>query len=415
MTALQTSVTFATTLRVLLPFACGYFMSYLYRSVNAVIAPDLITEFALDATDLGLLTSVYFLTFSLFQLPLGILLDRFGPRRVEAALLLVAASGAALFALSGSREGLIIGRALIGLGVSACLMASLKATTSWFPIERVPAMNGWIMAAGGLGALAATRPVEMALTITDWRGVMLTLAGATLAVAVFLFKVVPERPRQNVGGFKDLLGGVIRIYRTPFFWYVVPMTVLTQASYLSIQGLWAGPWLKDVAGLDRVEVANHLFFIAAAMVAGFLLLGNLASRLTRAGISLALILGVTMAIYMLAQLGIALALTDAALPLWLVFGFFGSSGILAFPLLSQRFAPELTGRVNTAANVLVFMGAFLLQWAIGGIINRWPAAGDAYHPQGYQAAFALFLVFQAVAFGWYLIGLRRMRTLNQQR
>ncbi|MCB1809326.1 MAG: MFS transporter, partial [Candidatus Competibacteraceae bacterium] len=134
----------------------------------------------LDAADLGLLTSVYFLAFALFQLPLGILLDRFGPRRVETTLLLVAASGALLFAYSETSGGLLLGRALIGMGVSACLMASFKTTASWFPRARVPAMNAWIMTAGGLGALSATRPVELALEFTDWRGVVSILGFATI-------------------------------------------------------------------------------------------------------------------------------------------------------------------------------------------------------------------------------------------
>ena len=162
--------------RVFVPFALGYFLSYLYRVVNAVIAPDLVRDVGLDANHLGLLTSAYFLTFAAFQLPLGILLDRLGPRRTEAALLLIAAAGAFVFASAESAAGLIAGRALIGLGVSACLMAAFKAFVVWFPSQRLPLVNGCQMAAGGLGALAATAPVEAALAFTDWRGVFLVSA-----------------------------------------------------------------------------------------------------------------------------------------------------------------------------------------------------------------------------------------------
>ncbi|MFC1674033.1 MFS transporter, partial [Pseudomonadota bacterium] len=160
-----------TMARVFVPFALGYFLSYLYRVVNAVIAPELVGELALDASALGLLTAAYFLTFAAFQLPLGILLDRYGPRRVEAALLVFAALGAALFAWAPDTNTLILARALIGFGVSACLMASFKAFIMWFPIERIPLINGLQLAAGGLGALVATQPVEMMLDFTDWRGV----------------------------------------------------------------------------------------------------------------------------------------------------------------------------------------------------------------------------------------------------
>ena len=130
-------------LHVLLPFAAAYFLSYVYRSVNAVIAPDLARDFSLSAANLGLLTSAYFLTFAAFQLPLGLLLDRFGPRRTDAVLLLIAALGALVFAFAPVLPVLIFGRALIGLGVSGCLMSGIKANVVWFPLSRLGSMNGW--------------------------------------------------------------------------------------------------------------------------------------------------------------------------------------------------------------------------------------------------------------------------------
>jgi predicted MFS family arabinose efflux permease len=262
-------------------------------------------------------------------------------------------------------------------------------------------MNAWIMAAGGLGALSATAPVEALLTVTDWRGVIAGLAAATIIVAALIFFVVPERPRQQVGGLRELLGGIVRVYRSGLFWRVVPLVMLTQSTYLSVQGLWAGPWLKDVAGLERAAVAHHLFFTAAAMVAGFLLIGNIAAKLSRHGISLRMVLAGTTLLFMLTQLLIILEQLTLALPLWMAFGFFGSSGILAFPILSQNFPSLLTGRVNTAANVLIFMCAFVAQWAIGAIINLWPAS-DGFDPQGYQTAFACCLVLQVLSLLWYL-------------
>ena len=351
---------------MVLPFACGYFLSYVYRTVNAVISSRLVDDLSLNATDLGLLTSVYFLTFALFQLPLGILLDRYGPRRVEAILLLFATAGALLFAFSESREGLILGRALIGLGVSACLMASFKAFTMWFPLERLPAVNGWIMASGGLGALVATAPVEAALGIIDWRGLFVVLAGATFAVAAGLFLIVPEGPVPGTGSsLREQLRGVAKVFSNGYFWRIAPLTMFSQAAGLSIQGLWAGPWFKDVAGLNQTAVANHLFFTAAAMVAGFLSMGSLAYRLRRFGVKPIVVAGAGMLLFMLAQLAIILEFIRIALPLWMLFSFFGTSGILSYAVLSQAFPTALAGRVNTAINLLVFVMAFISQWGNG--------------------------------------------------
>ena len=398
----------ALVLRIFLPFAAGYFLSYVYRTINAVLSPHLAVELRLDANDLGLLTSIYFLTFAAFQLPLGLLLDRFGPRRVEATLLLFAAAGAALFAVSTDRVELIVGRGLIGLGVSACLMASFKAFVLWFPAARLPAINGWVLAAGGLGALVATAPVEAALRVTSWRGVFAGLAILTVAVAVALWLAVPEQRSGGtpVGGWREQGRGVVEIFRSPVFWRIAPSSVVSQAAFLAIQGLWAGPWLRDVAGLDKAVTAGYLFWVAAAMAAGFLGMGQLTYRLSRRGIPPLVISAGGMALFGLVQLALLLKL-EPQLPLWVLFGFFGTAGTLNYAILTQAFPPALAGRVNTALNLLVFVAAFAGQWGMGAIINQWPAPGGGYAEPGYQLAFGLALAGQLLAWLWLLPGLRR--------
>ena len=145
---------------VFLPFAAGYYLSYLFRTINTLISEPLAAELGLDAANLGLLTSVYFLVFGAVQIPVGALLDRFGPRRVQSVLLVVAAGGAALFAASTDLLGLLIARAMIGLGVAAALMAGLKAIVTWFPRERVALINGYMIMLGALGGVTATAPVR---------------------------------------------------------------------------------------------------------------------------------------------------------------------------------------------------------------------------------------------------------------
>lgn len=392
-------------LRVFLPFACAYFLSYLYRVVNAVIAPDLIRDVGLDADGLGLLTSAFFLAFAAFQLPLGVLLDRFGPRRTDAALLLFAAGGAVMFGLAHDPGALVAARAMMGFGMSACLMAAFKAFVLWFPHNRLPLVNGCHMAAGGLGAIAATQPVELALTVTDWRSLFFLLAAATVAAAVLIYLAVPERRDQRSSEpLGRQLQGIRRVFTSSLFWRAAPATVLAQSAFLSIQGLWSGPWLRDVAGFDRGEVAGVLLLIAAAMVAGFLVMGTIADRLGRAGIP-PLIVGVAgMTAFAAVQAVIFLQWTGAVVPAWMAFGFFGTSGIIPYAALSQRFPPYLAGRVNTGLNVLVFVGAFAAQWGIGAIINQFPttAVGN-YDPAGYRTAFGIMLGLQLMALAWFVL------------
>ena len=256
-------------LRVFVPFAIAYFLSYLFRTINAVIAPDLVRDVGLDAALLGLLTSTYFLTFAAFQLPLGILLDRFGPRRTEASLLVIAAVGALVFAVSSNATGLILGRALIGLGVSACLMGALKAYVIWFPGVRLATVNGLHLAVGSMGAMTATAPVEAVLQLTDWRGVFLGLAVLTGAAALLLFLVVPEREGGASGDtLKEQIKGTLAVVSHPFFLRIAPLALTAQGTFLAFpdpvgralaprRGRPRSDWGGQHAAADRASHAGR--------------------------------------------------------------------------------------------------------------------------------------------------------------
>ncbi|KAA3630407.1 MAG: MFS transporter [Proteobacteria bacterium] len=390
-------------LRLFVPFALGYFLSYLFRVVNAVIAPDLTRELGLSPADLGLLTSAYFLTFAMFQLPLGVMLDRMGPRRIEGILLLFAGAGALIFALSESTLGLVIGRGLIGFGVSACLMAPFKAFVDWLPANRLPLANGVQMAAGGLGALSATAPVQVLLQVTDWRGLFLLLAALSVIVAAVVWFVVPDRPEEPPkSSLRGQIRGVAQVFTSAAFWRIAPLAVLAQASFHSIQSLWAGPWLRDIAGMERGDAANVLFLIAAAMVAGFITWGAFTMRLNRRGIRTATVAATGMSLFICVQIMLLFLPVAWTVPLWMLFGFMGTTGILSYAALSQAFPRALAGRVNTAVNLLVFVVAFVAQWGMGGVIGLWPVRpGGGYEPAAYHASFGMMIVLQLTMALWY--------------
>lgn len=400
----HTFSTRALALRVLAPFAAGYFLSFLYRTVNAVLAPHISRAVHLDAGDLGLMTGMYFLTFGAFQLPLGILLDRFGPRRVEAAMLLFAAAGATAFSLADGAGTLIFGRALVGLGVSACLMAALKANVQFFPPLKLPLMNGVILSAGGLGAVAATAPVQAALAFTDWRGIYVGIAALTLLVAAILFLAVPDRHSAAAqgGGLADQLKDVAGIFRDRSFCRVMPIGMLAMGSFLAIQGLWAGPWLRDVAGLEPEGVALGLTVIAASMTAGFLLMGVIADRLARLHIPVAAVGGTGMLLFWLAQTAMAFGWSGAPMLLCAMFGFFGASSSLMYAVVTQLFPAHLAGRATTSINLTMFLAAFLLQWGLGAIIGWWPKGETGWPPEAYMLAFGIPSILMAAALLWFI-------------
>jgi len=395
----------AVALRVFVPFAAGYFLSYIFRTVNSVIAPNLVADTGLDAADLGLLTSAFFLAFALAQLPLGLFLDRFGPRRVEMMLLAFAAAGCLLFAWGEGLAGLSVGRALIGLGVSACMMASFKAFVMWFAPQRLPMVNGCLLAVGATGALAATAPVEWILGFTDWRALFWGLAAFTGVIALTVYGVVPEHPEPPLHvGLRSQLRGLRSIFRDPFFWRVTPLSMLSQAAFLAVQGLWAGPWLRDVAGLGRMAVANQLLAMSAAIVAGFMGWGLLADRLSRRGVRPLTLAGAGMSGFLVVQWLLVWGPSGWALPLWVGFGLLGTSGTLPYAVLSQAFHGQLAGRVNTALNLMVFIAAFATQWGMGAVIHWWEdPVTHTYATTGYRVSFGVLAVMQVLALAWFLL------------
>ncbi|MEH6473759.1 MAG: MFS transporter [Halopseudomonas sp.] len=401
--------------RLFLPFSLGYFLSYLFRIINAVIAPELLADIAMTPAEIGLVSSAYLLCFAAFQLPLGILLDRYEPRRVLAALLLVAGLGALVFARAQSVDQLMLGRGLIGLGVSACLMAAFKTYSAWFPVQRLPLVNGLQLTAGGLGALAATRPVEMILALSDWRLLFIGLSGLCVLVSLLVFWVVPQRHQIGRGErLGDQLIGTWRILTHPEFYRRAPASMLTQSAFAAIQGLWIGLWMKDVEGLDSLELANQLFIIALGMTCGFLSLGWLADRLQRHGMTPGQVCFGGMTAFLLVQSWIFAGSSTTPTMLWWLFGFFGTSGTLMFAVLSQRFPSRQTGRVNTSLNLLIFLGAFLMQWGLGGVIGAW-SQGDALPLRAYQIGFGICGLLQLLGLLWFLWGSRpRLKVQNYE-
>jgi MFS family permease len=401
---------------VLLPFAGGYYLSYVFRCINAVIAADLSAELGLSAAELGLLTSMYFLVFAVVLLPCGVLLDRYGPRLVDSALLLVAAGGSLVFALADGVVMLLVGRALIGLGVAAALIGGLKAIVTWFPARLVPLANGWYIMLGSLGAVSATGPAELLVRNVDWRGLFAILAAASASVALLILLVVPEKERSAAVASSSRTG-FAAIFRDSRFLRIAPLGSIGVGVTWSLQGLWAAPWLTDVAGLDRAGVAEHLIVMAAAMSASALLLGALAERLRRAGIPTEVFLAGALALSMAAQCALLAGVPFSSyVPvsshvLFAVIAAAGATPVLSFAILARYFPKEVAGRANAALGVLNMSAAFGLQCLTGLIIARWPSDGGHYPVEAHQAAMVAGLAFQLVGFVIFFSPVRGARPM----
>jgi MFS family permease len=389
-------------LRVFLPFAVGYYFSYFLRNVNAVIAPELMRELGVSAADLGLLTSAYLLAFGAAQLPLGLALDRYGPRRVEAVLLLVAAAGCGLFAVGASLPQLVIARALIGLGVSACLMASFKCFSQWFGVERQASLNAAIMAAGALGALTASTPLSWAIPQFGWRAVFVAFALAGVAVAGAIFSTPEKAAGVQSESLRRQLAGLASILGSRVYWRFAPQSTLIVGGFMALQGLWAVPWLMNFSGLERGAAAQHLLLMGGGMLSGFLAIAFGVAPLARRGVTPLRLLQVGMGLGLVATLLIVLG-AGPSQPLWFILGMVFSVGNLAYALLQSHYPAALAGRVNTALNLMVFVGAFGIQWGFGTAVDALQAAGHAPRA-AYQISFGALFAMQALGYLWFLLG-----------
>lgn len=379
---------------ILLPFALAHFVSYLFRSANAVIYPDLVRDVGLSASTLGLLTGAYLLAFALAQLPVGMALDRFGPRKVQIPMLALAAAGSVLFGLAQSLEGLVLARGLIGLGVAASLMAAIKASTLWLPPERLPLVTAVLLSFGGLGGMAATAPLQWVLDHVGWRTTFMGLAACALGVSGLIAGLVPEHPHKQQVGMGEMLRSIGQLYRDRLFWRMALCTLFSNGAYMAIQGLWLGPWLRDVGHLSRGDVAQVLFFSTVAMVAGSLFFGWITDHLRRHRIRAISVCSAGLLVFLGVQ---ALMLVAGSASPWLLavgFSFFGTAGAMNYAILAQSVPRHLTGRASTCFNLLIFIVAFALQWGLGIVINHWPPVHDIYPENAYLAAFGLSLALQ---------------------
>jgi predicted MFS family arabinose efflux permease len=391
--------------RVTLPFLAGYFVSYIYRSINAIIGPDLAREFGLSAAGLGLLSGIYFFSFALFQLPLGVLLDRYGPRRVNATLLMVAACGGLWFALASSSTGLTLARAVIGLGVSGCLMSSFSAFALWYPAERLATMNGVAFASGMLGAIMVTVPLEFVLRVLHWREVFYVIVGLTVTVSLVLFFVVPEKAAtRRAPPLPAQLREFASLAHDPAFWRMALCIGASQLAAVSLATLWVATWLRDVAGYSQAEVARALLLFNVLMIAGYLGFGRASDRMTRQGRSTLPLLaggvGTASACLGLVVLGVR----TGAILLWCGFFTCATASVLSYSLFSRRYSKEMVGRVNSALNVAVFVGMFSGQWAVGLVLNQWPPTTIGYAPEAYAWALSGLWLAQATGLAWLWTG-----------
>lgn len=372
-------------------FAAAYFLSTLLRAITATLAPTLVAELQLNARDLGLLAGGYFLGFAATQLPLGTRLDRFGPRRVQCALLSVAVLGCLAFAWATSFWGLLAARVMTGVGVGACLMAPLTGYRRWLASHQQLRANSWMLTAGASGFVAATLPVQWLLPLYGWRPLFVGLAALLALAALLIAWQVPPWPRSPVRT-DEPVDGYRQVWAHPSFRKMAPLGFFNYGGLVAVQTLWAAPWMVKVAGYTPLQAATGLFWLNVAMMVSYLLWGWANPRLERRGLKAERLIawGTPLSFIVLATLigaGHAISMSTAA-----VFTLYCVSSTvvaLAQPAVGMAFPAELAGRALSAFNLMIFSGIFAVQWGIGLVIDGLRTLGYA-ETVAYQGAMGVF-------------------------
>ena len=390
---------------IFIVFALGYFISTLLRAITATISPELVSEFNLTSGELGLLGGGYFLGFATVQIPLGYLLDSKGPRKIVSYFLSLSIVGLILFATAQNLTMLLISRVLIGVGVGACLMGPLTAYRIWFQDETQQRANSWMLMVGAIGMLSSSLPVQFFLPIIGWRAIFLSLALLTLACIILIVIFIPKWQPKSIDNKHLNESKLSTVWKNPLFKSLVPMGFFSYGGLFAIQTLWAGPWMIRVSGYTSEESAQGLFIIYLCMLISFLVWGyfvpkfsknvNDAIRLLKIGAPLSLCV-LMLIIYLGPKAG------SIHWALFIVSSIFLS---LTQPAVGMAFSLSNAGKALTSFNLLIFIGAFFIQWIIGLIID----AGIAFNLSeidSFKVAMTFVLITSLLS---YLFFLRKVK------
>ena len=379
-------------LAVLAALAAIYLVSQILRNSIGVIAPDLARELGLTAAQLGILSSAFFVAFACAQIPLGIGIDRFGPKLCMLVCAIFAVGGAALFAVATTPAGLIVARVLMGLGSCCYLMAPLAFFARRFAPDRFTTLAGIHIGLGTLGTLAATAPLAFFAAAIGWRMTFMLIAGTIALCGLLLLAVVPgghggEMPRRE--SLRESMAGFAVVLRTPSVMRLFGMHFMGYAGFTMVVGLWGGPYLAHVYGYGLVQRGDLLFLAAAAQSAGLFLGGPLERWF--GGFKLPVILGSMASGGLLVLLAIVGTLSPGWLMAWLLaFGLISAYAPLLLAHGRALFPPEILGRGMTLLNIGSFGGVFVFQAVTGAMIDLFPASEEGAYPlAAYRAVFAL--------------------------
>lgn len=399
------------SITIITVFILGYLLAIIFRSINGILAPNLIADVNLTASSLGLLTSTLLIAHAIAQIPLGVYLDSHGPKKVQITLMLLAAVGCIIFALSSNIYIMTFARLLIGVGFSGSLMSGFRAVSMYLKPENSALGNGIIMSAGQIGLLVTSWPTEYLLNFFTWRGTYGVFIVLIFIVILLTYIFIPKQGyTDNSKPVTQRLLDLKIVFKDMSIWYLGPLIWITGGAHIALLTLWAGPWFNNVAGYSRDEVATGLTINAIAAISGIFLSGVIAKVLSKYKVDILKILTIILIINILSLAPIFLLPTSIGSYFWIIFAMTGQGGILSYPWITAKFGMALSSRANTIVNLGTFVVAFFIQWFVGVIIDMFPLTSTSdYNPMAYHISFMLIFVIQIVILIWFFTGQKHLK------
>jgi nitrate/nitrite transporter NarK len=384
-----------------------FLLSQFYRASTAVISSDLIRDLGLNASDLSLLSAAFFYVFALVQIPLGLTLDRFGPRLTMSVLSLFGVAGALLFAWAETLGLAVLARGMLGLGMACNLMGPFKLLTLWFSPTQFASLSTILFSIGATGSIVASSPLVMLIQSMGWRWTFTVIAAFHALLTVAFFLLVRDRPPQSADqgyspGLPELVRGLGVLFRTRDYWVISVGTFCRYGIFAAIQTLWAGPYLMQAIGLSPMRAGNIILALNVAFITAGPLWGALSDRIQhRKRVILIGLLGMGCTLFGLSWQSAHTSWPVFAL-LFAAFGISGSTGGIMYTHIKERMPGHLSATAMTGINLFTMFGAASFVHGLG-VLMQTTFAAQALSQEAFHFSFLLCAGCMAAVFGLYLL------------
>ncbi|HUU41896.1 MAG TPA: MFS transporter [Desulfatiglandales bacterium] len=398
---------------MLIPLSLLFLLSQFYRATSAAIASELISELSLTAEDLGLLSSVFFYAFALIQIPMGAAMDHFGAKKLILALSFLGIVGAVSFASANSFSVALIGRIFMGIGMACALMGTYKFISIWFSPYSFATISGIILSIGTMGNVVATAPLAFAVDRMGWRNAFLLVALIHLLITFWIYLAVEEHPNhymknqtpllQKKGLLKKSIDGILMVFTLPSFWLIALAAFVRYGTYISISGLWAGPYLENVYGISLVDRGKILMLFPLGFLLGGPIFGFLSDRVFRNRKAVAIFGMFFYTVFIFPLIGVPRA--PSLILISIIFGGIGLSAsfsIVMYANIKELLPESISGTAMSAVNFFTMAGGGFFQHVMGIGIERFSLHHGQLPPDAFSFAFGICFISSALGAFAYL-------------